>query len=418
MRLPLLSGIIAVLLFAGTVCAEDVLRFRGENSQGKYAETGLLDVWPEEGLTPLWVNEDLGGGWSSVIKVKDRLYLNCLDQEDSKKEAVVCLDLNGKKLWDKQAGSVWTAAYSFPRATPTFVPGKQSGEDRLVTLSGAGEIFCLAADDGDVLWHKNMSQTYETKFGEWGMAESVVVDGGKVFVTVCGNKALAVALNLETGDVIWETPSNGDKCAYVTPILYDGQLIIMTAKYITGLDVENGKPLWREDYQAIVGPARIAGVNCITPLLKGNRFFVTSGFAQGGVMFEILPDRKGAKKLWANKELDTYFGGVVELDGRIYGSDFRVNWVCLDWETGKTIYSEPWENLGKGATITADGMLYLYEERRGTLGLVKPGDQFNVVGSFQIDFGSKEHWPHPVISDGILYVRHGNALAAYDIRKK
>jgi hypothetical protein len=63
-------------------------------------------------------------------------------------------------------------------------------------------------------------------------------------------------------------------------------------------------------------------------------------------------------------------------------------------------------------------MLYLYEEKRGTLGLVKPGDQFNLVSHFQIDFGSKEHWSHPIISDGILYVRHGDALAAYDLRNK
>jgi outer membrane protein assembly factor BamB len=92
------------------------------------------------------------------------------------------------------------------------------------------------------------------------------------------------------------------------------------------------------------------------------------------------------------------------------------NWLCIDWNTGKTIYETKWDELGKGSIITADGMLYIYEEKRGTLGLVKPGDHLDVVSQFRIDFGSKEHWSHPTISDGILYVRHGNALAAFDLR--
>ena len=416
----LLLCLIAVLSFASTVCAEDVFRFRGENSQGKYAGTGLLKSWPEDGPKRLWLNDDLNEGWGSVSKIGDRIYLNCLDSEDAKKETVVCLDLNGKKLWQKQIGGTWphANAYPLPRSTPTYVPGDKADDAKLVILSGNGELFCLTAKDGTVLWNKHMADTYETTFGNWGMAESVIVKDGIIFVTVCGKKALAVAMKLENGDVIWETPSNDDTCNYVTPIIYnDEQLVIMTAKYVTGLDLKTGKSLWQEDYQEIVGKVRMAGINCITPLLKGNRFFVTSGFGQGGVMFEILPDGKGVKQCWANKELDPYYGGVVELDGRIYGASFRGNWMCLDWETGETIYNTPWDKSGKGAIIVADDMLYLYEERRGTMGLVKPGDTFELVSSFPVEFGSKEHWAHPVICDGVLYVRHGKGLAAYDLRE-
>ena len=113
---------------------------------------------------------------------------------------------------------------------------------------------------------------------------------------------------------------------------------------------------------------------------------------------------------------------AVLVDGRLYGSNMANNnggkWMCVDWETGKTIYETPWGNLGKGTVIYADGMLYLYEEKRGTFGLLKPGDSFDVVSSFQVNFGSKEHWAHPVICDGMLYVRHGDVLAAFDIKAK
>ena len=408
---------LTVLLGCGTLIAEDVVRFRGNNSQGLYNETGLKKSWPEEGLMPKWFSDDIGEGWSGIAKVKDRIYVNGLDPNDSKKEALVCLDLDGKKLWYKTLGSVWTAAYPQTRATPTYVVGEKPEDDRIVIYCGAGEIFCLAAKDGEILWQKDLAKTYETDFGNWGIAESVIAKDGVIYATVCGKKALAVALNLADGSPVWESEPNGDKVAYVTPTIYEGKLIVMTAKYVTGLDIKTGKQLWRDDYQSITGPVRMPGINCVTPLVKENKMFVTSGFQQGGVMFEILPDDKGIEKRWTNKALDTYYGGVVELDGKIYGGSQGEKWVCLDWETGETVYNEQWERLGKGATIVADGMLYLYEEKRGTVGLVKPGDKFDVVSSFAIDFGSKEHWAHPVISDGVLYIRHGNVLGAYDIKE-
>lgn len=123
-----------------------------------------------------------------------------------------------------------------------------------------------------------------------------------------------------------------------------------------------------------------------------------------------------------SEALDIHHGNAVEVEGRIYGSNWlnnsTGNWVCLDWETGETIYEEPWERLGKGTVIYADGRLYLYEEKRGTLGLAIPGDRLNVVSSFRVTFGTQQHWAHPVICDGILYVRHGTSLAAFDIRQE
>jgi outer membrane protein assembly factor BamB len=189
------------------------------------------------------------------------------------------------------------------------------------------------------------------------------------------------------------------------------------------IDTEIGQLLWKSNFeQDSGGPTPQSPGYCISPLLKGNQFFVAEGYDQGGVMYEIRPDGKGADFLWTSKMLDPHHGGMVEMDGRIYASNWlnnnAGNWCCLDWNTGETIYNEAWGNLGKGVTIYADGKLYFYEERRGTLALAEPGDQFKIISSFRFDFGTKEHWPHPVISDGVLYVRRGNSLAAFDIAKK
>lgn len=424
MKSSLYMVLLGMLLCTATIHAEDVMRFRGQNSQGTFTESALIKTWPENGLTPKWIKDDLGSGWSSAIKVNDRLYLNCEDSQDKNKESITCLDLNGEKIWQTPTGDAWTRSYPAARSTPTYVADvKRDGQtmDMVVVLTGNGEICCLNAKDGQLLWKKEIADTYQGKRGSWGYAESLVVKNGIVFATPCGSKASVVALSMTDGSVVWEAPSTGDKCGYVSPILYGDQLIQLTSTYLFCMDTNDGKIVWKHN---IAGDAsgKWRGINCNTPLLKKDMLFVTAGYNQGGAMYKILPGNSGVKLLWQTADLDPHHGGVVELNGRIYGSNWinngTGNWLCVDWNTGKTIYETQWDNLGKGSTITADGMVYIYEEKRGTLGLVKPGNQFEVVSQFQIDLGSKEHWSHPVISDGILYVRHGNALAAYDLRIK
>ena len=419
MRLTLTFLTFVALVCSSVLLAEDVTRFRGDNAQGQYNEEGLLDSWPEDGLTPKWVIDDLGEGYGSVIKVKDRLYVNCLDVEDVKKESVVCMDMNGKQIWQTTTGAIWSGDHSNPRTTPTFVAGEKAGDDRLLVLSGLGDLYCLAASDGAVVWKEFPCHTYETQFGNWGIAENLAVKDGKVFVTVGGAKALAVAYNIADGSVAWETAPLDDKCAYVAPVVYEDKLIIVTAKYVSILDTANGELLWKDDFiESTGGAARLGGIHCNAPLIKGNRFFVTQGYGQGCAMYEMNADGKGAELKWGSKAIDTHHHGVVEIDGRIYGSNFRGRWCCIDWETGDTVYSEAWEGSGKGVTIFADGKLFMYSEPRGTVALVKPSDKFEISGSFSIEYGTAEHWAHPVISDGVLYVRHGKSLAAYDIAKK
>ena len=87
----------------------------------------------------------------------------------------------------------------------------------------------------------------------------------------------------------------------------------------------------------------------------------------------------------------------------------------VDWTTGKTMYETDWEN--KGSVSVADGLMYVYEERRGNLALVRPTpEKFDVISSFRITLGSGPHWTQPVIKNGVLYIRHGEALMAYKVK--
>ena len=448
-----------VVVGGASLFAGDIFRFRGENSQGMYMEEkGLMKSWPKEGLTPKWTCTGLGEGWSSPIKVGNRLYITGTGagqgsqaapqgpggfgggrqgrgqrgqqaQGGSRKEYVICLDLNGKEIWKTATGTPWERSYPGARSTPTYVPGEKDGEGRLVVTTGSGELFCLNAADGKILWQKNIANEYGSKFGMWAMAECPVVKDGVVFVTAGGSKALVVALKVADGSEVWTAKTNNDTLAYVTPVIVGDQLIVMTGSKVNGINIKDGTVMWEDNYSKTVGMSggMGGGVNCNSPTVEDNRFFVSAGYNGGGVLYELKKDGKGVEVIWTNKNLDPHHDCAVLANGKLYASNWasndRGNWMCVDWESGETLYEVPWKDagnrdLGKGCVIYADGLIYMYEEKRGTLAIAKPSEKLDIVSSFQINFGNKEHWAHPMICDGILYVRHGDALAAFDIKAK
>ena len=137
-------------------------------------------------------------------------------------------------------------------------------------------------------------------------------------------------------------------------------------------------------------------------------------------MCEISSDAGSYEVKWEDKNLDCHHGGLIFLEGNIHGSNHvghqgnRGNWICMDLATGNVKYQD--ELVGKGSVVYADGMLYCYGES-GKVGLVKPAaDGYRMVSSFQVTKGTAEHWAHPVVCNGRLYIRHGDALMVYDIK--
>ena len=157
-----------------------------------------------------------------------------------------------------------------------------------------------------------------------------------------------------------------------------------------------------------------------TPLFWDGGIFVTNGYNHPNGMLDLSEDGNSVTQRWSEKVLDTHLGGDVRLGSYIYGSNWQNNakgkWVCLDWNTGKLMYETEW--ITKGQIISADGMLYCYEEKTGNIALVKPSpEKFEIISSFQIPLGSGVSWSHTVINNGILYVRHMDALMAYKIKE-
>lgn len=404
----------ACLVFqAGLAAAADWPQFRGPNRDGISQEKGLATHWPDGGPNLLWSVDGVGDGYAQPSIAGGIVYITGVREG---KEFASAFDLKGKRKWQVEYGTAWTKSFPPSRSAPT-VDGNS-----LYIISGAGEVVRVDAETGTLAWSVPAKETFGGKVHPWGTGEAALVVDDKVLYTPAGAQTTMVALNKATGELVWQTESLNDKASYLSPVLITHKGIRMiiggTGNYIFAVAPEDGRMLWKYNYAAESMPKNGGSINCNSPIYHEGNLFITSGYNHVGLMLG-LDDRGQPGKLWTNTDLDTHHGGVVLVDGYLYGSNWisnhQGNWVCVDWKTGRTVYEKTWET--KGSIISAEGMLYCYEEKGGKVALVKASpDDFAIVSVFTITLGAQQHWCHPAISDGVLYIRHGDVLMAYDIR--
>lgn len=411
-------GLALACLVTVEVTAQSPYSWRGPERNGNYHETGLLKTWPTEGPALLWETLDAGKGYSSPVVFQDRLYVTGMN-EDETKEIFSAYTLNGKKIYEIVYGSPWDKTYPETRTTPTIEGNKA------YVISGAGEIVCINIKDGAIVWKVDGANEFKRKTGIWGTSESPLVFDNKVIYTPGGDVTTMVALNAETGKVVWKSKPLGENGTYVSPLLimHNGKkkIIAVTGHNVVGVHPETGNIEWTFNDWGSKDAGR-ENIATNTPIYDNGFLFFSFGYDIGAFMLKLNVDATNASLAWRNNDLDTHHGGFVLHNGVLFGSNWinnnQGNWVAVDWKTGKTIYDNPWSGgKGKGSIVAADNMLYCYDERRGTVGLVKPNaEKFDVVSEFRVTKGEGPHWAHPVIQNGVLYIRHGNALMAYKIK--
>ena len=398
-------NIVLVLGWLSVTCiAQEPTSWRGPTADGIYPESGLLKEWPANGPEILWTFEELGQGHSSAIVEGGFLFTSGMING---KGYLFKLNLDGTLVYKIEYGPEFTESWYGTRGTPVIAG------DKIYLLSGHGKLVCFNNADGKILWSKNLFKSFDGRNIQWGVNETPVVDGDKIYVTPGGRNNNVVALNRHSGELVWSSKTKGELSAYCTPLLFEhnGRKILAThtSSHLVGIDAGNGKMLWSQHHpnQWSVHPN--------TPIYHEGSLFYFSGYGQGGGLLQLSADGSSAKRQWFNSKLDSRMGGAVLVDGYLYGSgDNNREWRCLDWNTGKEMYVS--SAIGKGVVIYADGMLYCYSER-GELALVKADpDSFTVSGKTRVTHGSEQHWAHPVIYDGVLYLRHGRALIAYKVK--
>ncbi len=407
-----LSVLALVASWSWTVHAADWPQWRGPDRTDLSRETGLLKTWPEGGPQRVWLFRNAGLGYSGPAIVAGRLYTMGAraDQEE-----LIALDAaTGKEVWAVKIGELLKNGWGDgPRGTPT-VDG-----DRVYALSGRGDLVCASTADGKVRWTRTM-QELGGEVPSWGYAESVLVDGQRVICTPGGSKGAIVALDKETGEPVWRSTEFMDPAHYSSVIAAEHagvrQYIQLTERHVVGIAAADGKLLWSMDF-----PGRTAVIP--TPIYHDGHVYVTAGYNAGCKLIR-LDEANKASVVYENKEMVNHHGGVILLDGKVYGHSERGGWLCQDFKTGDRAWAEN-AALGKGAIAYADGMFYCLAEKDGTLALIDASqDGWKERGRFKLDPQTQQRsprgrvWTHPVIVNGHLYLRDQELVSCYDVRAK
>jgi outer membrane protein assembly factor BamB len=389
--------------------AQNIAQWRGLNRDGIYEELQLLKSWSENGPKLIWVNEDIGDGFGSVAITNDMIFVN------GKFDSLSCtsaLDLKGNLLWKTPNGNEFTGkeyAANFPgsRSTPTII-------DNLVYVSSAnGRIACLEKQTGKEKWSVDMIHDFGGILNQHGYCESLMVDENNVYCLPGGPSINLAAINRFTGKTVWTSKAMGDTVSYCSPMIIKlptrNILVTFSGYYLLGLDTQTGELLWshRQVYHQF-------HQQCNTPVYSDGFIFYFAGEGNGAVKLELSNDGTRINDVWRNSEVKNVFGGFVKINNFLFSTDNSQKLKCLDVQTGLVIDSL---RLNKGALIYADSMLYCYSDN-GNVNLIKlNGTKMEITGKFKCDKGNKEHFAHPVISNGVLYLRHGRALMAYNIKE-
>ena len=398
-----ISFSLLILIVSLSLNAQDVAQWRGPNRDGIYNESGLLKKWPDTGPKLLWHFDDLGDGHTSAAVTGSGIYTSGMVNGNG---FVYAFDKSGKLLWKKEYGKEWAENWNGTRSTPLVV------DDKLYVLSSYWKLVCMNTSNGQEIWSADMKKDYGAKDNEWGISENLLFDGNILYCTPGGSGASLVALDRNTGKMIWKSKGNRNKSAYCSPVMIKVQnrkiVITMMENAICAFEASTGKLLWQYEH------INDTGVHPNVPVYINGYLYCTSGYGKGGEMLKLSDDGNSVTEVWKNSELDSRTGGVVVLNGRIYGTgDRNKKLFCLDWQTGKQLFSA--KEMAPATLIANDGLLYIYSES-GKVFLVKPEtDGFNILSSFAVPFGANPHWAHLVIKDKKLYVRHGTSLMVYDI---
>ncbi len=393
------------------IAANDWPQWRGPDRTEISAEKGLLKRWPEGGPKHVWLYKNAGDGYSGPAIVAGKLFTMGMRDDQ---EVLIALNANdGSELWVAPiSGGFRNDRGNGPRGTPC-VDG-----DRVYGMTGRGELACAQVSDGKILWKKSMADLGGSP-PTWGFAESVLVDGNNVICTPGGSKGAIAALDKKTGELRWQSSDFTDPASHasIIPITHNGtpQYVQLTKQNIVAVSPRDGKVLWKAPF-----PGGGAAAVIPTPIYSDGHVFATAGYRVGCMLAKITDTSEGAT-VYQNKLMQNHHGGVVLLDGYLYGYSDSAGWLCQNFKTGEQVWAS--RSLGKGALTYADGMIYCVEENTGTVALIEASPKaWNEMSRFTlpqrgaIKTRDNKVWTHPVISNGRLFLRDQDLIFCFDVK--
>jgi outer membrane protein assembly factor BamB len=258
------------------------------------------------------------------------------------------------------------SAITGSRSTPTVSEGV------VYHLGELGRLTAMDHLDGREIWSRELMEDFDAEIPEYGYAESVLIEGERLYCCPAGKKAFIVCLDKRNGDLIWsnrEIPGTVGFSSLVK-FRYGGHehLAGLSSSHLFGVNAKTGKLLWLVEF----GNSR--DNNIADPVYHDGHVFASSGYGRGSILVQLNPgaEHYTTDIIWDTEMMDNHHGGVVLNQGYLYGSGQNARgWFCLEFQTGKVM----WKTSGKGSLTYADGKLYCLDER-GIMNLVNadPGE--------------------------------------------
>ena len=436
MRRPIGSLLMVICVLKITfapIFAEDWPEWRGKGRNGIWTESGILDKFPEKGLTAVW-RTPIHGGFAGPAVAEGRVFVTDFKRSSGKKgmERALCLDeKSGKILWTRE----WDADYqgisydTGPRATPT-VDG-----DRVYIVGGSGTLLCLNARTGDVIWRKDYVKDYRMQMPTWGIASAPLVDGDRLIAIVGGQPdAKVIAFDKMTGKEIWRALPSESEQGYSQPVIVAArgtrQLIIWDPTAVVALDPATGKTYWQHPFRINLS------LTLATPVFDGSRLLVSS-FYNGSMLLDLAKEK--ASVIWkgkSNSEINTDgLHAVVNtpvIDGDyIYGICSYGQFRCLNLKTGERIWEtmEVTKEKARWASgfIVRHGDRYFINNDRGELIIAKLSAQgYQEISRTQLikptsNPGNRRelgvvNWSHPAYANRHIVARNDEEIISVSLK--
>jgi outer membrane protein assembly factor BamB len=425
----LIALLFVTISLHGPVGAEDWPEWRGRGRVGVWNESGILERFPEKGLTPAW-RTPLRAGYAGPAVADGRVFVTDFERSAGMKgkERALCLEeRSGQVLWTRE----WDADYGSmsypngPRATPT-VDG-----DRVYVLGAAGILLCLDARTGNVVWRKDYVKDYGTEIPTWGIASAPLVDGERLIVITGGQPdAKVMALDKRTGREIWRALPSDSEPGYAQPVIVEAagvrRLIIWHPTAVASLEPATGQVHWQQPFSINMG------MTLATPVVSGDRVLVSS-FFNGSMLLDLM-----GKALWKGKsdsEIETDgLHAVINtpvIDGDyIYGICSYGQFRCLSLKAGERV----WESMEvmKEKARWASGFIvksldrYFINTDRGDLVIAKLSPRgYEEIGRTPLikptsNPGNRRelgavNWSHPAYANRHVIARNDEEIVSYSL---
>jgi len=431
----------ATVILAFCICSVSALgddwpQWLGPQRDSIWREKGIVETFPKQGLEANW-RVPIAGGYAGPAVANGKVFVTDYLRESGDpvnratkrtrlegRERVLCFrDGDGSLAWKHEYECPYNVSYpAGPRTTPTVADGK------VYTLGTMGNLCCLDADTGNLLWSIDFTKRYNIETPLWGFTGHPLVDGNKLICLVGGEGSVAVALDKDTGRELWSSLSAPEP-GYCPPIIVDAgrrrQLIIWHATAINGLDPESGKVYWSVPLKPNYG------MSIATPRKSGNHLFA-SGIGHQAALLTLDSDQPRAEVAWrGDNQTAVYCANSTPLidDNVIYGVCHDGELRAVELSTGRRLWETYAATTGTRPAPYATAFIVKHEDRyflfneKGDLILARLSpDGYQEIGRFNVleptgnSFGRTGLvWSHPAFANQSIYARSNKELVCVSL---